>query len=229
MPSLTLGPITFTDFELPARIVFGGRQRLAVHQLPGGARVIDAIGRDDAPLSWSGIFTGPDATARARTLDLMRTEGQAWAALWDDFSYTVIVAEFAARYERTNWIPYRISCTVLTDNTFVPTEAAPSLLLGLLADLGAATALSGFGLGSVTAAVNAPTALVLGSTANANATAAIAAATAAIAEGLDASGVTLGSTADFPVLASAAQQSAQFAAARSYVLRAQANLANSGG
>ena len=50
--------IVFQDFELPSGINFGGRQRLALHRLPGGSRVIDALGRDDAQISFAGIFTG---------------------------------------------------------------------------------------------------------------------------------------------------------------------------
>ena len=66
--ALLLGPVAFQDFELPANIGFGGEQRLAVHCLPGGARVIDVLGRDDAEITFSGIFSGSDATLRARTL-----------------------------------------------------------------------------------------------------------------------------------------------------------------
>jgi hypothetical protein len=58
---LVLGPVAFSDFEDPERIRFGGAQRLAVHKLPGGARVIDALGPDDTEIGWSGIFA-----ARAR-------------------------------------------------------------------------------------------------------------------------------------------------------------------
>lgn len=54
---LVLGPIAFADFEIPERIRFGGNQRLAVHQLPGGRRVVDALGRDDGEICWSGVFT----------------------------------------------------------------------------------------------------------------------------------------------------------------------------
>ena len=67
--SVILGPVLLRDFEVPERISFGGRQAIVVHRLPGGARVIDAMGRDDAEIAFSGIFSGPDATRRARTLD----------------------------------------------------------------------------------------------------------------------------------------------------------------
>jgi hypothetical protein len=40
---LLIGPVLLEAFELPARVAWGGRQRLAVHRLPGGRRVIDAL------------------------------------------------------------------------------------------------------------------------------------------------------------------------------------------
>lgn len=82
---LVLGPVAFADFEIPERIAFGGTQRLAVHKLPGGLRVIDALGRDDRELTWSGIFAGPDATARSRLLDLLRARGAVLPLTWDVF------------------------------------------------------------------------------------------------------------------------------------------------
>src|SRR5689334_14980148 len=63
---LLIGPVLLEAFELPARVGWGGRQRMAVHRLPGGRRVIDAMGRDDADIAWTGVFTGSDAVARAR-------------------------------------------------------------------------------------------------------------------------------------------------------------------
>ena len=104
-----------------------GRQRLAVHGLPGGVRVIDALGRDDADIVWSGVFSGSDAAARARALDLMRAEGGFWPLTWDWFFYTVVIARFDADYTRSNWIPYRITCTVLRDETAAAVETAVSL------------------------------------------------------------------------------------------------------
>ena len=96
--ALLLGPIVFQDFEIPAGINFGGRQRLALHHLPGGFRIINALGRDDAQISFSGIFTGSDATLRARSLDELRVAGIALPLTWDVLFYTVLIAEFRADY-----------------------------------------------------------------------------------------------------------------------------------
>jgi hypothetical protein len=228
MPSLILGPVSFADFELPEAILFGGRQRLAVHQLPGGQRVIDAMGRDDAPLTWSGIFAGPTATARARTLDLLRAQGAPVQAMWDDFAYTVVVSRFDARYERATWVPYQIACTVIADDTFVLAQTATNLLGSLLGDLGAATGLAPLDLSAATTAVSAAGAMTAGSTANAYAASALAGAAGAASQALASSGAALLGSGSFASLAAAAQQSAQLAAAQGFLQRAAANLANAG-
>ncbi len=155
---LILGPMAFGAFEMPARLAFGGKQRIATHKLPDGTRVLDRLGRDDAALKWGGTFSGPDAPARARILDLLRAEGAVWPLSWDAFCYLVVIDDFEASYQRPNWVPYRISCTVLEDQSASPLFAAlagPALAAALVAgDLSAAGGL-GFD------ATMAPTAIVV--------------------------------------------------------------------
>lgn len=174
--TLWLGPLALSGFELPDGILWGGRQRLALHRLPGGARVIDAMGRDDAPISWQGVFTGPEAANRARMVDLVRAEGIAWPLAWDGFFYTVIVSEFRAEYSAANWIPYRIACTVLRDEAEAVVEIGLDLAADALADLSAAAGLAGLDLASPVAALGVPAAASVGSAANLAAIAALAAA-----------------------------------------------------
>ena len=112
---LTLGDIQFARYEIPERLSFGGSQTLVIHKLVGGKRVIDAMGRDDAPLAWSGLFQGETALARARYLDGMRVSGQKLYLTWDEFRYEVLIASFRADYERFYQIPYQISCEVVED------------------------------------------------------------------------------------------------------------------
>ncbi len=228
MSTVLLGPVIFQDFEIPARLVFGGRQLLAIHQLPGGGRVIDAMGRSDAPLIWTGTFSGADAAARALQLDLMRAQGLAWPLAWDVFSYLVVVSEFAAAYERSNWIPYRIVCSVVADATATLTEAALSLAESAAADLSAASGIAGLDLSAATASLVASGATSPGSGAYAAASAALRGASASVASGLSGAASNLAAANDFPTAAAAAQQMAQLAAAQGYVQRAQANLANAG-
>jgi hypothetical protein len=137
---LLLGPIVFNDFEVPGGIVFGGAQRLAIHRLPGGVRVIDALGRDDRTLSFSGTFSGPDATLRARVLDELRSAGLPLPLTWDVFFYTVIIDSFQADYRAGNWIPYKVSCTVIRDEASALVQTVVSLATATLADVGSALA-----------------------------------------------------------------------------------------
>lgn len=87
---LQLGPVTFSAFEIPAGINFGGRQIIAIHQLADGRRVIDSIGAAESELSFSGAFSGPTATFRARQLDSLRVAGAELSLTWDVFCYTVV-------------------------------------------------------------------------------------------------------------------------------------------
>lgn len=130
-PPVVLGPVQFSGIEVPARIPFGGQQRLAVHKLPGGARVIDAMGRDDADLAWSGYLEGPFAADRAIEIDQLRVAGQPITLSWDALSFTVVVMEFTPDYQRVNWIPYSIRCVVVTDNAAQSTQS-PVPLANLL-------------------------------------------------------------------------------------------------
>lgn len=117
---LTIDNFVFTGFEVPEHITFGGAQSLSVHKLPGGSRVVNSMGRDDAPLEWSGVFTGANALSRARFLDSYRIGGAAHTLTWGDFRYSVVIREFLPSYERAFHIPYRIVCEVIEElTTFV--------------------------------------------------------------------------------------------------------------
>ncbi|HQT62775.1 hypothetical protein [Acidiphilium sp.] len=113
--SVTIGPVRLQGIEVPNSIPVGGRQMMAVHKLPGGQRVIDAMGRDDADIVWSGILQGPAAEQRMQLLDGLRQSGQEITLTYGTSVFTVVVAAFAASYERLNWIPYKIACTVVAD------------------------------------------------------------------------------------------------------------------
>jgi hypothetical protein len=144
---LTIGPVVLQRFEVPDQINIGGKQRLAVHQLTDGRRVIDSLGRDDSNISFRGIFSGSDATMRARLLDVLRVAGEPLPLTWDVFFYTVILSDFQASYERNAWIPYRITCTVLRDEAASSIPVVVSLANIILSDINAAaTSASGTSL-----------------------------------------------------------------------------------
>jgi hypothetical protein len=223
---LQLGPVSFQDFELPAHIGFGGSQRLAVHVLPGGVRVIDAMGRDDADIAWSGAFSGPDAADRARLLDVLRVEGGVLPLSWDAFCYLVVIAEFSAAYEHVNWLPYRISCKVVRDLAQSAADVALSLATGVLADLGA---VAGVDVSGALSAVGVAGAFSPGSVAYAGALGAVGQVAAQASAGMASAGAALLEAPDPASAATAAGQLATFADANGYAGRALANLGNAEG
>jgi hypothetical protein len=115
----------FSRTEIPERITFGGEQLLVVQQLVGGTRVVDAMGRSDMPLEWSGIFLGEQALARARYLDSLRASGRKLTLTWSEFRYAVVISSFRGQFERFYKIPYSIALMVVQDLAR-PQETAPN-------------------------------------------------------------------------------------------------------
>ena len=223
MPTLALGPIAFTTFEVPARISFGGRQQLQVHTLIGGQRVIDAMGADDSLISWSGVFSGADAVPRARALNALRIAGIEVPLAWDAFLYTVVVSSFTARFERENWIPYDISCVISFDEAAAAVQAAMSVLGSVGLDIRSATELGGLDLSMVGEALALPGASSSGSADAATAWLALADAAASANAALLAAGNSMTAASDVPGVIQAAGQLAQASAARGFILRGLAN------
>lgn len=143
---LLLGPIAFQGFEVASGVTFGGAQRLAQHDLPGGGRVIDALGDDQSQITIAGILSGPDATVRARALAALRGEGAVLSMTWDVFFYSVVVQTFQAEFRAAWWIPFRLTCVVLRDEAAGLLGAAEPLAAALGADLGAAVQAAPFGV-----------------------------------------------------------------------------------
>lgn len=131
---LTLGDLEFSRLEIPEKITFGGDQHLVVHELVGGTRVIDAMGRQDAPLEWSGLFMGQNAMERARYLDGLRVAGKPLVLTWDEFLFEVVISSYKADFERFYQIPYRISCMVLQDLSFPVVSIADPGIDDLISD-----------------------------------------------------------------------------------------------
>jgi hypothetical protein len=139
--TLTLGGVVFTGFEIPESIPFGGEQMLAVHKLPGGNRIIDAMGPDDSDIRWSGRFRGPDGESRAVLLDFMRRQGRQVLLGWGLHRYQVLIREFKADFQQPYEIPYSITCTVVLDEVQALASAAVGFVESLAADLLGATGL----------------------------------------------------------------------------------------
>ena len=153
---LTLGGVIFSGFEVPDSIATGGEQALVVHKLPGGSRIIDAMGADHRDIGWSGRFRGGNAEARARLLDGYRIGGKTFLLTWSTFRYKVIVRSFEANYQQRFEIPYTISCTVLSDESAPVLTGIPGLDELIGSDIGRALGLTGSaGVFSVASAVGA--------------------------------------------------------------------------
>ncbi|MDE3022879.1 MAG: hypothetical protein KGI54_13655 [Pseudomonadota bacterium] len=137
-----LTPFHFTRYEVPEKISFGGDQMLAVHQFIGGARVIDAMGRSDIPLAWSGLFFGSSALVRARYIDYLRTNGGACLLTWAELSYKVVIQTFKADFERFYQLPYSITCVVVADNAKQQLTAPASIDQSIGDDINLASSLT---------------------------------------------------------------------------------------
>ena len=156
---LTLGPVVFEDFEVPEGVQFGGKQRLAVHVLPGGGRVVEPMGADEGLLSWSGVFSGPSGAERARLLDELRRSGSVLGLSWAGWRYTVVIDTFQAESMNPAWLPYRLRACVVAVGDLIAAEALPgsatladAIALGAGPDLAGQIASASAALGSSDAA-----------------------------------------------------------------------------
>ena len=131
---IRLGSIDLHDFEVPQAIRFGGRQRLAVHALAGGKRIVERLGPDDDDIRFRGTFSGSTAEARALAFDNLRLSGEIVWLTWESFRRQVVVKSFVADYLSPWWIHYDIACVVVHQTQTVPasvTGVAAALAAGL--------------------------------------------------------------------------------------------------
>ncbi|MEX3933265.1 hypothetical protein AB4Y32_15930 [Paraburkholderia phymatum] len=141
--SLSLGDVLFADLEVPEHITFGGEQRLIVQELVGGTRIVDAMGRSDMPLEWSGWFMGQNALQRAQYLEAQRIAGVSLPLVWSELFYDVVIRRFEADFQREWMIPYRIVCEVVANHSQPQTSlAGPSINDLINTDLSSANSLT---------------------------------------------------------------------------------------
>jgi hypothetical protein len=138
---LILGGIAFDDFSTPETMMGGGAQTMVVHKLPGGARVIDTLGPDEAEVTWRGQFFGNDAYDNALALDAMRAAGLVVPLIWGGQFRSVVIQNFVYRVRRLPaWVEYEIACTVARNPMLGDLTSAPPSFDGLVsADLGNAS------------------------------------------------------------------------------------------
>ena len=136
--TVTLGLLTLEAFEIPATITFGGTQRLAVHELPGGGRVIDVLGGTDADITFGGIISGSGADTRAQLLDAMRIGGTSMPLSWGEQYFVVIISEASFEYRKPWWIPYRLRCVVQSNLIYAAASTALSAAAEITTNLATA-------------------------------------------------------------------------------------------
>jgi hypothetical protein len=111
---LILGGIAFDAFSTPSGLPGGGKQAAVVHKLPGGDRVVDLLGPDEADLSWSGEFFGDTALADALLLDAIRSSGAKVPLIGAGQFRNVIITEFVYKIRRLpTWVEYSVTCLVV--------------------------------------------------------------------------------------------------------------------
>jgi len=140
--SITIGTVALQAFEVPASIHFGGSQRIAIHRLGNGQRIIDTLGHEDLDIDFSGVLSGPDAASRAAVLDDMCAAGHVVPLAWDDYYLSVIIRTFDANYSSGAWIPYSLTCVVTSTNGGGSASASTSPLDDVYADLASAAAVA---------------------------------------------------------------------------------------
>jgi hypothetical protein len=137
--ALVLGGFIFTDYSIPEHVSLGGEHHFAVHKLIGGDRILDAMGRDDSDISWSGRFQGNDAVQKATALDQLRISGAQVPLIVDSQFYQVGIRKFEWDYERFYQVLYKITCVVASSGGgFSITGTLDGLVIG---DIAAATGL----------------------------------------------------------------------------------------
>lgn len=140
MDTLTLGGVFFDGFSTPPNMPFGGRQTMVVHKLPGGSRVIDTLGPDEANIAWSGFFFGNNAYSTALTLDGMRASGLVYPLSFGGQFRSVIIESFIPIIRRIPvWVDYSISLIVYQNPSLGNLAGVSTSIDALiLSDLGAA-------------------------------------------------------------------------------------------
>lgn len=240
--TVTLGPYTLSAFEIPTTIHYGGRQRLVVHDLPGGGRVTDVLGGSDADITFGGIISGSDADTKVQLLDALRRSGLTVPLAWSEQYFLVIVAEARFDYSKPWWIPYQLRCVVQSDLIYGAAATALSAIESISADLTNATGLLSTVPTSLTTAQTAiatPGSTTLGSNAYSQSIAALSNAQTDLTQQITSTGMTLPdfdvslagiapnvSAASLSALTTSSGQLASLTASQAYLGRAISTLRN---
>ncbi|OUJ16488.1 hypothetical protein [Acetobacter sp. DsW_063] len=126
--SVVIGSVTLSGAEVPDVIRDGGLQQLVVQRLPGGGRIVDAVGNDPNRIIFSARFLGPNALSRAQLLKKMRVAGKPVAFSAPGFAAQVKIAEYWYEYTRKGAvIPYEIQLEQIPSTTTSSSTASSAL------------------------------------------------------------------------------------------------------
>ena len=142
---LVLGGLVFSDWSTPSHMPYGGEQMLAVHKLPGGARVIDTLGPDERDIHFSALVFENDAYAFTESLDALRLSGAQVPLMFAGRFYTVIVSRVHVDIKRfPQLVRYDVTCLVTQNQMAGNLNKTVSTVTDLVsADLATAMAISG--------------------------------------------------------------------------------------
>ncbi|MCB8880415.1 hypothetical protein ACELLULO517_09240 [Acidisoma cellulosilytica] len=242
--TVTLGPYTLDAFEVPTAIRYGGRQRLVVHDLPGGGRVTDVLGGTDSDIAFSGIISGKDADTKAQLLDALRMSGLTVPLFWSEQYFIVILAEVSFDYRKPWWIPYQLRCSVQSNLLYGAAASSLTAAASIAADLASASSFlttAPAGLTSAQSAISSGQGTALGSSTFGQSVTALTTAQADLAGQITSAGAGLPgfdlslqstepavSPGSLTTLAANASQLASLTAAQAYLGRGLSTLANIG-
>jgi hypothetical protein len=179
---IQIGSISLIGFEVPTSVRFGGRHRLAIHNLSGGRRIVERLGPDDGEVTFQGTFSGADAEDRVRSFDNLRLSGEIVWLTWNSFRRRVVIKSFVADYHSPWWIPYKVNCVVVHQSgvAFAQTSTLYALLSVDLGNALSAVASSTVSLNTLQTALCTTSAMTAGTSSQAQALGAVETALSAI-------------------------------------------------
>lgn len=135
----------FAGVEQPEHMNPSVEQRLAVHDLVGGARTIDAMGASLGNLTWTGLFVdGSNATDKAGYLDNLAKTGASQIVSWDAYRFRGVVRSFTADFQSFWRVGYQIVFTPSEDlATPITSTAGLDINATMSADLASANTYAG--------------------------------------------------------------------------------------
>jgi hypothetical protein len=141
---LVLGGIAFDNWSTPERMPFGGKQAMAVHKLPGGARVVDTLGPDENDIMFTGQMYNNNAYGVADELDSMRIAGAQIPLTFAGRFYLGIIAEVHVDIRRfPQLVEYHVNFLVVQNSMAGVLGAIASTVSSLVtSDMSTATSIT---------------------------------------------------------------------------------------